>query len=205
MRYSLQRAFSSSYSITLVDPAITPESFSIAIAFLYTPSILKYVNSSSCAGVLAAAYYLGLESLASYAAEGCSKAVRGVEGGEDVAGWFKFLGGGSGRLDEGYGRGALDGGHSNGSNGVGGAGGEGEDKYGAHGRRLRRELLTRVTTTLASELGAGGNGAGVGGQKALIDVLAALPFAAFQAVLESSRFPMQEEMDRCESRPLPFH
>lgn len=193
---SLQHSYQSSsttYSLALSDPSITPDAFCLAIAYLYSPTVLTHVTPALSAAVLATANYLSLDSLAAYALEVCSKAIASLSAGEEIARWFAVL-------EDGEGNGQAGAANGNGRNGYGGQQNVRGD--GASGRRLRAELTERVLS-LPVELGAFSGGVVVPSstkaQSKLIDVLASLPFASFKEVLESPRFPIREDMDRCES------
>ena len=188
---SLQHSYQSTtttYALALSDPSITPDAFCLAIAFLYSPTVLAHVTPALSAAVLTTAIYLSLDTLAAYALEVCSKAISSCRAGQEVARWFAVLGDG-----EEHGQAGSASGNGYGVQHKGG----GDRAYS----RLRAELTERVYQ-LPVELGAFSGGVTVPSsakaQARLIDILASLPFASFKEVLESPRFPIREDMDRCE-------
>lgn len=162
------------FEIVVSDPNILPYSLNLAIAYLYSTSVLSHLLPQNCRDVLAstsplptpnltltskknpAAHFLRIDSLVAYAAEIAQKEIESLEDPEEFERWFQFLGTkslvgnlGEARFEIPSPSPSID------SEGFGGeaytsnqGNGREELAYGPYGRTLRSELLERSVSPL---------------------------------------------------------
>lgn len=191
--------------IRMPDPAVNHAAFSLVIASLYSPSVVRNLTLDNAFATLAAAVFLGLEDVAALAAELCDSSIRKLRKPGEMASWFGKLKdageafGASGRGGEVYGAGWSRGG-GGGTATVSGACREGTGAkvaprfgYGALGARLWVSLLRRVLA-LPEEYGLVEGGEDLSqGHERMVLLLSALPFE----VLKVSFLSRDKPAPRC--------
>lgn len=76
--------------VPISDPSITPNSLSIVLASLYSPTVLSHLNSSTAPSILASASFLGLDRLALLAFDLCEESIRLARTAEDLLPWVAY-------------------------------------------------------------------------------------------------------------------
>lgn len=93
--HSVRRDPSPQIHVEVLDPAITYEAMSAAIAFLYSPDhVAVHISPSNCRAILACAWFLGIEALVRVASEVCMHEVaRGAAAADPqtLESWLAFL------------------------------------------------------------------------------------------------------------------
>ncbi|GAA5932669.1 uncharacterized protein JCM15063_002173 [Sporobolomyces koalae] len=175
LRSLIQPAFNNTPHPTLLisipDPSITASSFSLALASLYSPTVLSHLSLDNCAALFSTAQYLGLERLTQHSFALCQQAVADAKTIEHVQQWVQYL------EDQGVSPSAP-------------------SSY--YMTTLRDTLLTRLTA-LPTELNAFTTtdmSTARLGQEQLIQMLTPMPFEWFKLVVEDKRFSTPSELDR---------
>ncbi|KZV85125.1 hypothetical protein EXIGLDRAFT_682137 [Exidia glandulosa HHB12029] len=168
------------------EPHITPESFDIALSYLYSPASLEAVRPHNARAVLATACLLGgMEELANYAYQLCLQSLSV----DTVMDWLDFLE----SLPATDAQGQPD----------------PPTVFGPYAKQLREDVLNFLIVSLPLSLSAFSSGEGtpispVGvsandispGQEALLHVYTRLPFDLFKRALESPQFPLYGNQGR---------
>ncbi|GJN88672.1 hypothetical protein Rhopal_001638-T1 [Rhodotorula paludigena] len=76
--------------VPISDPSITPNSLSIVLASLYSPTVLSHLNSSTAPSILASASFLGLDRLALLAFDLCEESIRLARTAEELLPWVAY-------------------------------------------------------------------------------------------------------------------
>lgn len=170
----------------------------LCLAALYSPAVLaSHLSPLNASSVLATAAFLGLHAVADYALELALGVVAQLVRPDDFLAWERFVGFGDGGLAA-----LATQPKPNGFVAPPPPPPPGADGFEPYGVRLLQALLERVPA-LARDLGAFGREPGrsakadEAAQDALAEVLAALSFASFKAVLEGPDLPALSDMDRC--------
>jgi len=155
------------------EPHITPESFDIALSYLYSTASLAAIHPHNARAVLAAACFLGgMDELSNYAYQICLQSMSV----ETVMEWLDFIETIPTSDDATV--------------------PELPTVFGPYGKRLREDVFHFLAIALPTSLGAfpgsetRGTHVDAAGHDALLHIYSRLPFEFFKRALESTQFPL---------------
>ncbi|ORY59432.1 UEV domain-domain-containing protein [Leucosporidium creatinivorum] len=199
-------------ALPLPDPMINHFSLNLALASLYSPTVAAHVCAENAQAMLATASFLGLDDLATLAADICEKEIGRTRHPQEFEKWFVFLKGAGERFEAearvniyGEEEKADAGGGPNhqksNSDSSGGSSspshfpkfGSARFHYGAQGARLWGCLLRRIMA-LPAEYGLveGGKDAARGYER-MVQLLSVLPFTVLKDTIESKKLEIPGE------------